>query len=314
MENAVVPHSVLVDLIRDMLDGEDLSKLTQRIVRTRVVRSLSDRPNPPSDAQLKPLVNAALNEVMGRSEADTKPNKSSAPAQPAKSAAKTSRTASASARGTRKGAARNTTHAEDKEAPHDFAAEADVEDDFIPRRKSDSRVQKGSRKRSRPIPVSDDDDDDDDADSGVNEADLKAGKNGVREADNCSQDEEDDHIDDASGYNAQSSRAPQPALKARAKKKTAKQTSKRVPGNTRPQTWSEKKYAKLCSVVRALGLHAPISKFRGKSVDEKSQVIIEFLRSKGVHSSDPEDLTRHEISRHRARLEKEKDMQGIDTR
>lgn len=77
---------------------------------------------------------------------------------------------------------------------------------------------------------------------------------------------------------------------------------------------TEKHLEKLRSVCRQLGCPAPPMRLRNKSVLEKCAAILEHLEDKGVQVANPASLTAREIQRHRARLERDKELAGLDTR
>lgn len=77
---------------------------------------------------------------------------------------------------------------------------------------------------------------------------------------------------------------------------------------------TENHLEKLRSVCKQLGCPIPPMRQRNKTVPEKCAAAIEHLYAKGVHVPDPTLLTRKEIQKHRARLEQEKELAGLDTR
>lgn len=77
---------------------------------------------------------------------------------------------------------------------------------------------------------------------------------------------------------------------------------------------TENHLEKLRSICKQLGCPVPPMRLRNKSVSEKCAAVLEYLYGKGVHVPNPTLLTRKEIQKHRSRLEREKELAGLDTR
>ncbi|PXF46615.1 hypothetical protein BWQ96_03604 [Gracilariopsis chorda] len=102
----------------------------------------------------------------------------------------------------------------------------------------------------------------------------------------------------------------EPPAKPRRKKSASTTVAKRqhVVANS-PAARRLQTLKKLC---RQLGCTAPPSRLRGKDDVEKYNNVLSHLRSRGVQDPDPLHMTPNEIARHRKRIAREKELEGLD--
>jgi len=100
-------------------------------------------------------------------------------------------------------------------------------------------------------------------------------------------------------------------------KKTKKDTKQRnKPHNTKEIDTSltdQEVYHQLTKVCRQLGVGLPINKLKGVTEEkDKIEIVKEYLRKKGV-KRDPLVLTDKQVKSLRAKLDREKELQSLDT-
>eukprot|EP00190_Bangiopsis_sp_CCMP1999_P006918 CAMPEP_0198723314 /NCGR_PEP_ID=MMETSP1475-20131203/838_1 /TAXON_ID= ORGANISM="Unidentified sp., Strain CCMP1999" /NCGR_SAMPLE_ID=MMETSP1475 /ASSEMBLY_ACC=CAM_ASM_001111 /LENGTH=597 /DNA_ID=CAMNT_0044484399 /DNA_START=80 /DNA_END=1871 /DNA_ORIENTATION=+ len=72
----------------------------------------------------------------------------------------------------------------------------------------------------------------------------------------------------------------------------------------------EKRLKRLMQRSRELGIGVPFTRFRGKAAAEKFDILEQYLHEKGISS--PLSMTPQAVSRHKERLETQKDLEGIE--
>lgn len=107
-------------------------------------------------------------------------------------------------------------------------------------------------------------------------------------------------------------REPVEVAKSKKQQHTKKRTRATVEQISR--FTSEKDFKQLKKVCRRLGCTAPPSRQKGSTMREKCSNVLAYLRSKGVVDSDPTRLKKEGIDAHKRRIEREKDLEGLDVR
>lgn len=316
----------LIPMIRDILDGKDLSTMTPKIVREAVLAKL-DTP-PVNHPKFKSNVKTALTAVLAECARDD-----SNPAEKSNPEVKDEPNArSAVLRPSEKiqivvAAAKPTT--ETTPAAPVKEAETEKESKSIKGKNDDDSPKELNSKDSKSVQQkkrkSTGEDDFEDVKRARMEKPGKTGKDSsktvekkkMKDKDDDEGDDNDDNDDnnDTFKYDDELISGDEEEKKSKKVKKVKRQGSKAK--RERVSTSSGVKntqYEKLNAVVRAVGLRMPASRLKGKSPDQRCEAVREFLKSKGVDEPFPTSLTRKELQVHKKRLEREKDMIDIDVR
>ncbi|KAI0567128.1 AAA family ATPase [Gracilaria domingensis] len=110
--------------------------------------------------------------------------------------------------------------------------------------------------------------------------------------------------------NSDSDSEPQP--KPRRRKNPTASVQKRA--KNQQSSAGQRRLDQLKKLCRQLGCPVPPGKQRGADPREKYDNVLEYLRSKGVREAHPLDMSSHEISKHRKRLAREKELEGLDVK
>lgn len=309
----------MIALVRRILDGADLSQTTGKIVRQKVLEELGDRAGSDQRA-IKRSVRDALNIVLQGTASS-----SSTAAQPSAPSAKREKRENETGQEPEKahenginGVARAKGQVKGKVAivaelpavPVDASEhDADVEDEEGDSQVREAKARRMSGKKRRLRTVIDEDDDDDDFDPDADEAKPsppRARKIRAVTPSPSRPKKPSDMLSSPARSKKTASPSSSPARPARRVRPAKRSRSDLFT--------SEKHLEKLRSVCKQVGCTAPPSLTRGKTVPEKCAAVVDYLRQKGVDAPNPTLLTRKEIAVHRARLEQEKELAGLDTR
>lgn len=260
-------------MVQDILTGQDLSQITGKIVRDKVIQRLGDRAGD-NFSHVKQAVKSALNAVLNST---SNPAPAPPPPQPKPQPDAATVEEHHGPQSPDKHDQSNEDHAspEPQQSSEDHASPETQppvqEDDLF----GDQPVKKSfvARKRARRVALSDSD----------------------------SQSDSDS-----------------PA-KARRKKASSATVSKRQRvvarrQRTAPNSRAARRLRKLINLCRKLGCTAPPSKLRGKGDEEKYNNVLSHLHSRGVDDPDPLRMTPNEIEKHRKRIARDKEMEGLDVR
>lgn len=282
MTESEFSHDKLVPLVREILEGEDLATMTPKIVRERLLKSLGN-PVISDNVAFKGFVKSALQEILSTRNqkedcSEVGPGQIEQPEQPEKPE-QTGKVPISASKETAPEAA--------KKIPISISGETKLGDT----KKVMAKEETGKTdttlpmKRARP-PYS-------------SESNQKA--NGTDE------DEKDDSNSDAMMSSDDERGRKQVKRKRRrgSDKTTAKSAKSSLP--------EDKTLDRLNAALRELGLRMPTRQLQGKTPSQKCKIILEFLRTKNIHS-DPTLLSKRELAKHRKRIETEKELLDIDTR
>lgn len=292
MSGQQLSHSDLVNLINEIIQGQDMNTLTGKIVRQQVVKRLG--PKAPEDSeQLKNSVRNALAEVLRHQQQSPTPKNNSF--SPLTGSTKPTK---------------NDDDSENKPQPNDDDNEP--KESLSPMKQPPKRLHRNA---------SDDDDENADDESDFNpdtmEIPQEGSSNKKKVKRNSSEDDdksgsEFDMDDDSDQIQETEKRQKR---KAESEKRVSNGVKRRKSSNSKtPSGKVGKQFAKLLQICRALGQPVPPSRLKNKNTVDKCASVVQFLVSKGIDKANPALLTRKEIAQHRARLEKEKELEGLDTK
>lgn len=327
-EGVGIDQDEIVAIVRGILDGADLSQTTGKIVRQKVLDELGERAGPDMRA-LKRSIRTALSVVLASQTVSS--GSSSKPAQPpepnekaeskddpVEPKPKVELDNGGNGAAPDKGAdnAGDGPNAATSLGPADASEhDADVEDEEGSVQVQEAKVHHMSGKKRRSRTVMDEGDDFDPDAGATNPSSSRLTK-------------KDDLTPTPSRPRMSSDITSSPSLPKHTRDFTPSPSRSKktpeispTPSPARPTKrsrsqllTSEKHLEKLRSVCKQLGCMAPPSRMRGKTVPEKCAAVVEYLLQKGVDVPNPTLLTRKEITVHRARLEQEKELAGLDTR
>lgn len=331
-EGTGIDQDEMIALVRQILDGADLSQTTGKIVRQKVLDELGERAGPDMRA-LKRSIRNALSVVLSGQTGSS--GSSSRPSQPPELKDKAEPKDKASGQEPKEEVDNGRNGAAPDKSAVDAAggsgalpslgpvdasehdADDEDEDGSVPVEEAKARRMSGKKRRSRSVVHEEDDEDDDDFNP-----DMGATNPSPSRLTKMS-----DLTPSPSRPRMCSEITPSPSLPKHSYDITPSPSRPKMPGissspsparpvkRSRSQLLtSEKHLEKLRSVCKQLGCMAPPSRMRGKTVPEKCAAVVEYLLQKGVDVPNPTLLTRKEIAVHRARLEQEKELAGLDTR
>lgn len=336
MADPGIPQEEMISMVREILDGEDLSKITLKIVRERVLQSMGDRRDKVDMAIFKPSVKSALSTVLEspdfntaratpttNPQADKDGKKPTASNKSAKDEdGKENVTKSVKSHPPVRKAARikrKVVDSDDDGSVSDYSGNADGDDEYEASDNSDA----GASSKKKGKNADDDFVDEDGEDLATNSRPKvkkrrisgdniinknKAAKKRSRVSPVQKTDKKETDHDDVSKDSADESDSD-----GEQEKSTEGASRKPASRTKRPSKQSSSsRLDKLKAVYRDLGLRAPFMKLGGKTDEQKFDYLTEFLSTKGVKSNDPLTLSKHDLRKHRERLEREKDMVGID--
>lgn len=276
MTESEFSHDKLVPLVREILEGEDLATITQKIVRERLLKSLGN-PVISDTAAFKGFVKSALQEILStrnQTEGCSEVGSEQVEQHDQSSKVPISTPKETGSKATKKGQISSPGETESEATKKGTAKEeTDKTDTTLP------------MKRARP--------------SHSSESNQKV--NGTDE------DEKDDSNSDAV-ISSDDERARK-QVKQKRRRGSDKTTSK----SAKPSSSEDKSLDRLNAALRELGLRMPTRQLQGKTPSQKCKIILEFLRAKNVHT-DPTLLSKRELAKHRKRIETEKELLDIDTR
>lgn len=285
----------LIPLVRNIIDGQDLSKITPKVVRERLVEVLGN-PQISDFTAFKASVKSALADVLGNSNQPTSVDHGVSP-EPRPTVIPTN----------------STENLETGETPEGQSIDKGVP----PARKEDPSSIKPSASTPVNIPNNNNlencrpDNEQNDPNSFKKRSRVPV-PSPPKHSDGNEYSESDDMM--ASDMDSGNESPVMKQIK-RHPKQTVESSSSKTSKNRlqSKQTQGDLKLNKLNAVLRELGLRMPTRKLQGKNASQKCDAVMEYLHSKNI-TGDPTLLSKRDLSRHRNRLEREKDLLGIDTR
>lgn len=319
-EGLGITQNEMESLVRRILDGADLSKTTGKIVRERVIKEIGERAGPDMRALKHSIRDALKNVLNGHAQEISQPAQQPSPVSKPNSdkgianGNQVKRDVGKHGTKTKSSAAAAGGHA----ALAGTAAQDSVDENEHPSvqmKKSEPTVPMQRKRRART--VVDEDEDDENIDETVHDDD-EAFDNGVGGSKLDPKSEKAESRPRPAKTGSSVSHLNQsPSIQtigANSRKVVAPTSTPRPAKRSRPNTSAERRLEKLRSICRQLGSMTPPARMRGKSVPDKCTAVLEYLRQKGIEDPDPTSLTRKEVAVHRARLEQEKELAGLDTR
>lgn len=291
----------MVALVREILNGQDLSKITAKIVRVKVIEALGKQAGDDITA-IKASVKSALSIVLNGQDEEPGVGERSVPGKSeaaAKKKATKVHTTEGDGKEVAKEGAKNVEQKpksiESKELIADATEKAydpDVEDNdgkgsYSSHENDDASKQpQRPKKRRRTVATVSSEEDEDN----IGTSDAKPNNNL--------------EISEDDGSSAS------PERRAPRKKRSVAGSRSRAP----PKPVTGPKLQRLKKLCGRLGLNPPRPRVRGKTEAELCAQILEFLRSKGVKSENPWRLSKHEVEAHKERIAHEKELEGLDAR
>lgn len=288
MADSDFSHVKLVPIVRGILEGEDLGKMTPKIVRERLLRTLGN-PVINDATAFKGYVRSALSEVLATS-SDQAKKASSQPKAVSESVSDTVPDKPATVS--------KTEPSEGVKSSEDVHTKPSA-------KKQKSAVQDADT-AAKNIPA-----DKHDAAKPAKALPMKRARPSSSKSEPKKVEAEDGGSDGAMSSDVMSSgddeRVAEPA-----KRKRRQRVEKNTGKGTKTSA-DDKKLEKLNGALRALGLRMPVRQLMRKTSAQKCDAILQFLQTKDI-DTDPTLLSRRELAKHRKRLETEKELLGIDTK
>ncbi|CAN8065372.1 unnamed protein product [Agarophyton chilense] len=245
-----VSNDEITAMVRQVLVGQDLSKITGKIVRERIVQELGDRVQPSGFSAIKETIKASLKVVL---------QSSSGPA------VTETATALQPNRDTTKESSIERTQKPDHSIPKVNPLKPKIDRGSVDTQ-DDSQLRPRLKKRARKFVSSD----------------------------------------------SESKSDSESQQKPRRKKTTTTSVQKRT--NVQPNSREQPRLDQLKKLCRKLGCPVPPAKLRGVDPREKYDNIVQYLHSKGVQAANPLSMSSHDVSEHRERIAREKELEGLDVK